>query len=146
MSTDLGGSLRCGALLILSVAGCGAPTPSGPSRPAVPFQLIQYEPTAGKVGHHMVSDMVVYENDTPAGQPCSMRPDAISYTGEPPPGLAIPPGKASFEGTPQQPGTWQVTVTVTGVRCTQGTDLNDYGERTINVRFNIEESYDDDDW
>jgi hypothetical protein len=146
MSTDLGRSWCCGVVAALVLAGCKAPAPAGPTRPAVPFQRVYYEPTSGTVGHHMISSLTVYEDDTPAGLPCLFMADGVSYTGELPPGLEMPYGMNTFEGTPYQPGTWQVTVLLQGLHCTQGADQSYHGDRSINVTFNIAEGYYDDDW
>lgn len=108
------------------------------AKPKVHFLRLFYDPTEGKAGYHMVSTIKAYIDDMPGGEACG--PFAASgplvVTGTLPDGMVMPAGTTHFEGTPQGPGDWNVTVHYPGAHCTQG-DTADYGDRDIPVHFHI---------
>lgn len=125
-----------------------------------PFSRIVYMPTEGRVGYHMVSKPRYYYDDlpTPTCSPTTQFPD-ITVKGEVPPGVNAPTdsqrelsdlekltqeiqGRAksftfNFEGTPEQPGDWDVRVTLYGLHC-KDDDSKNYGDRSFSVHFHIE--------
>jgi hypothetical protein len=111
--------------------------------PRTPFSQGYYEPAIGRVGYHMVSFPTWYRSDEP-GTPCSPGFTDVSLdSGTVPPGLVGPYSNAQewsskFEGTPRQPGDWQLQVTLYGIHCRQGSDQQDYGNRTIQVHLHID--------
>lgn len=99
-----------------------------------------YTPTDGRVGYHLVSKVRFPSAGKPGGKDAVCAPIGLTgweFEGTLPPGVVRPLDQTHFEGTPRQPGTWQVQVIWQGVHCTEGPDQHDYGDRKINVIFNI---------
>lgn len=94
--------------------------------------------TEGRVGYHMTSHNAYYDSDVPpecnhSAQYSYMLQAAVE--GDLPPGLTYSSEEGQFEGTPRQPGDWDVTVVYSHMRC-RGSDL-DFGDRRIPVHFHI---------
>jgi hypothetical protein len=114
---------------------CAAPT-------AAQDNLFQnhYEPTTGRVGYHMVSQP--HPDRMPPG--CSPVVNGVTLeAGTLPPGLAGPTYSVAMglpagviEGTPRQPGDWQVVIVLHNVTC--GVGGTPYGDRRVNVNFHID--------
>lgn len=127
-------------LIPVGLAGCATSAPDSRPRfqaPTVPFNRLFYTETSGRVGYHLDSDIQVYEDDTPAGFPCSFISDYRTYEGNLPPGLEWDADSANFGGTPRQPGNWTASITLHGIHCSVGGDTNYYGDRTVNIRFTV---------
>ncbi len=110
------------------------------ANPQAHFQRLYYTPTTGKAGYHIVSKVQAALDDMPGGQACGPFSTSgdVSVDGTLPPGIERPAQKTYFEGTPQEPGDWEVTVHYPGVHCTQGSDTANYGDRDIKVHFHID--------
>ncbi len=101
------------------------------------FQRLFYTPTNGKAGYHMISKIQAYLDDIPDNCGPFSPTGELSVDGTLPPGIALPQHKTYLEGTPQEPGDWEVTVHFPGVYCTQGGSVS-YGDRDIKVHFHID--------
>ena len=139
--------------LMLGAAFSLQATPQGrkPKGVRIPFSHMYWAPVNGRVGYHMVSKWQTDTDDLPAGIPCAAGalPDGITkgieVYGTRPPGL-IAPGddmssgseSNSIEGTPREPGDWQLEITIHHIHCTQGRDQQDYGDRTVQVSIHID--------
>jgi ankyrin repeat protein len=108
------------------------------AKPKVHFLRLFYDPTEGKAGYHMVSTIKAHIDDMPGGEACGpfAASGPLTVTGTLPDGIVMPAGTTHFEGTPQGPGDWTVTVHYPGAHCTQG-DTADYGDRDVPVHFHI---------
>lgn len=100
-------------VLLLALAflpGCVDPFDFGPPPPSRPARMgIWYRDTQGQVGYHMYA--------TPRGN-CKQTWDKLSFqhiSGDLPPGLYFHGSR--IQGTPTQPGRWQVVVKFIGVSC-----------------------------
>jgi hypothetical protein len=102
------------------------------------FRHLFYTPTDGKAGYHLISQLKAYYSDLPGGSGCGLfYESSASVDGTLPAGIEWSAQKASFEGTPQEPGDWEVTVHLADVHCGQG-DTADYGNRDLSVHFHID--------
>lgn len=112
--------------------------PPAPSGSPNWFRHGLFPVTEGRVGYHMTSHNAFYDRDVPPecnhDAQYSYMLDA-SVDGELPPGLTYSSERAQFEGTPRQPGDWDVTVVYSHMRC-RGSNL-DFGDRRIPVHFHI---------
>lgn len=131
------------ALIAIVVAICFLSTQSAIGQALAPdasrwFQHLFYDPVKGKAGYHMVSGIRAYVYDIPGGggSACQFQPISVAVDGTLPPGVEIPPQKVNFEGTPQEPGDWDVTVHLTGLHCIGGS--SNYGDRDVQVHFHID--------
>jgi hypothetical protein len=88
----------------------------------------------GRVGYHMTAKLQVMKSDEPAG--CYIYFDTWEIKGDLPPGLSARSSDASFEGTPRQPGEWNIPVILHGIGCSNTGKT--YGDREINVHFRID--------
>jgi hypothetical protein len=108
------------------------------------FRRLFYAPMNGKVGFHMVSKLLLYHDDEPGrgagvgqyGCTGKWTHSALTVDGTLPSGITLE--GSNFEGTPQEPGDWEVTVHVPHVHCFEGFDTDDYGDRDIHVHFHID--------
>ena len=112
--------------------------PAAPAGSPNWFRYGSFPMTEGRVGYHMTSHNAFYDNDVPPecghnAQNSYMLEAAVE--GDLPPGLSYSPHEAQFEGTPRQPGDWDVTVVYSHMRC-RGSEL-DFGNRRIPVHFHI---------
>lgn len=87
---------------------------------------IYYDVTAGKAGHHFVSQ--------PRGNcvPAWFANYPVIIDGELPPGLKM--DGYNIVGTPQQPGNWLVKLRFTSIRCQD----RSYPDEDVSVYFNIQ--------
>jgi len=104
----------------------------------VPFSQGFFEPTMGRVGYHMVSEMKWHASDEPTPRCVPTSSGNEDVNGTPPPGLAYDQSNLEFEGTPRQAGDWSVRVTTHGMHCGMGPDQQNYGDRTITINFHID--------
>lgn len=116
---------------------CISPPPAPAGSPNW-FRHGFFQVTDGRVGYHMTSHNGFYDSDVPPecdhnAQNSYMLDAAVE--GDLPPGLSYSPHEAQFEGTPRQPGDWDVTVVYSHMRC-RGSDL-DFGDRRIPVHFHV---------
>jgi hypothetical protein len=130
------------AMLMLS--GCAAKGSSKSSDLMKTFSAMQFKDTNGRVGQSMVAKFNIPESDLPyAG--CDFSAAEVSIEGTLPPGITIVPGRRInpdmftnyFEGVPQKAGEWVVQVTYRKISCGWKYDNQNYGDRTVAVKFNI---------
>jgi len=124
--------ITCAAAAVF-VAGCAAPqaqsdrTDMRRERLNQVQQLkIYYDTTAGKAGHHFVSQS---RGNCPAGWTSN---NPFITGGELPPGLEL--NAHTIVGTPQQPGNWLVKLRFTSIIC-QG---RSYPDEDVSVYFSIQ--------
>lgn len=104
-------------------------------RPAAAPPSLSFSPTNGKVGFHMVAGSHVAQSPC---QPGGNLVGSFTVTGALPPGLNPPDTtvpRFGFDGTPGQPGDWDVVVVAHNVGCTGGAI---YGDLTAYVHFHID--------
>jgi hypothetical protein len=109
--------------------------------PAVPAVAGDYfahgylEGGVGRVGYHMTAGLHFSWADVPRG--CeAYHFDSWEFQGNLPPGLTASATKPEIEGTPRQPGIWNVPVILRRVTCDNTGET--YGDRQINFHFNID--------
>jgi len=100
-----------GAALTLALAAC-----DGPSAPVARGSSLHYTQTVGRVGYHFVSHQQTSGHD-PMNLCEGFSEGAKITSGIVPPGLRMDI-RGTFEGTPRQPGEWDVEVTLYGWYCT----------------------------
>lgn len=131
MSTRVHAAVVAAFISALGLAACEMPA-AGPRVGGQPGASLHYERTGGRVGYHMVSHPMVYDSDP--GYYCASK--TILYAaitqGAAPPGLRMNE-LGSFEGTPRQPGEWDIKVTLYGWTCDGGPP----SDWTIPVHFFI---------
>lgn len=102
------------------------------------FSRISFDNTTGKVGYHMTVPNGGYNDDVPPE--CNHKISNVyassTVEGDIPPGLTWSGDHALFEGTPRQPGDWDLTVVMHGIHC-KGSDIN-FGDHRIPVHFHID--------
>jgi hypothetical protein len=116
------------------VAGLSLFVAAQPAVAADYFSHIWLDGQLGRVGYHMTASLQVPRSDEPPG--CSVSLTSWELRGDLPPGLTAIFSDAKFEGTPRQPGIWNVPVTLRGVGCSNTGQT--YGDREINLHFNID--------
>jgi hypothetical protein len=102
------------------------------------FSRISFDNTDGRVGYHMTVPNGGYNDDVPpqCNHKIANVRAASTVEGDLPPGLTFNTDRAAFEGTPKQPGDWDLTVVMHNIHC-QGSDI-DFGEHRIPVHFHID--------
>jgi hypothetical protein len=102
------------------------------------FSRISFDNTNGRVGYHMTVPNGGYNDDVPpeCNHKIANLYAASTVEGAIPPGLTFDSNRAAFEGTPKQPGDWDLTVVMHHIHC-QGSDV-DFGEHRIPVHFHID--------
>jgi hypothetical protein len=134
------------SLILLGACASSVGVSASAATAAGTFNHGVFSPTSGRVGYHMPPNFGFYDWDEPTGDNSACHPGVAGMTaaGTLPPGLALVTNDVTghavhgFEGTPRQPGDWNVTVTIQHVACMQGPDQTDYGPRTVEVHFHID--------
>lgn len=104
------------------------------------FSQSYYSPTSGRVGYHMVASLHSPMTDRPKG--CVPEVNGFDTQGTLPPGLAAPvfvpyaENVGKIEGTPRQPGDWDITVTLKSIKCTNTGEQ--FGDRPVNIHLHID--------
>ena len=104
------------------------------------FSQSYYSPTTGRVGYHMVVSLHYPLSNAPEG--CQPLLNGFETQGTVPPGLTapvfVPYGQnvGNFEGTPRQPGDWDMTVTLKDVQCSNSGQH--FGDRAVSIHFHID--------
>ncbi len=111
-----------------------APASSAPAVAADYFNRIWVDGQIGRVGYHLTASLQVYPNDKPNG--CRWQFDTWEFHGGLPPGLTANFFNGSFEGTPRQPGEWNIPLVLHGVGCSDTGQT--YGDRQLNLHFRID--------
>jgi hypothetical protein len=88
----------------------------------------------GRVGYHMTARLQIMKGDEPPG--CSPSLDSWAIQGDLPPGIIANFSNGSFEGTPRQPGEWNIPLVLRGIRCSNARET--YGDRQTNLHFRID--------
>ena len=105
------------------------------------FDHLVVQPTTGRVGYHMHARLTAWDWDTPTGSlaTCDWRVEDVTIIGDLPPGLTLlqHQGDDGIDGTPRQPGDWDVSYVVAKTGCDQGAATTIYGPRTVSVHFHI---------
>ena len=116
---------------------CMTPPPAPAGNPNW-FRYGSFVPLDGRVGYHMVSKLNFFDHDVPPEcnhDPANSYMLAAAVEGSIPPGLKYDEHQAAFEGTPRQPGNWDLDVSLSHFRC-RNSDL-DFGDRRIHVHLYI---------
>jgi hypothetical protein len=147
----IGTTLRIGltALLVLVAAmlllsGCSSTGLYKSSDSKIPFSAMQFKETEGRVGQNMVAKFDIPESDLPYNG-CDFSAASVSIEGTLPPGITTVPGRRTspdlftnyFEGVPQKAGEWVVQVKYNKISCSWKYDNQNYGDRTVTVKFRI---------
>ena len=129
-------AIGAATLIIFSVLTVTAAVAQRSPPRVTTFGGLSFSPTNGKVGYHLVALSHIAQSPCPPG---GNLVGSFTVTGELPPGMN-PPDTAvprfSFEGTPGQPGDWDVVVTAHDVGCSG--NLVTYGNLTASVHFHID--------
>jgi hypothetical protein len=121
--------------LISLLAACATATNRCGPDAAASLRQIYYTSTAGKVGHHLSETVLGVCRDA-CGDQQRWAYSAKHVGGTLPPGLKFFEGDGRIEGTPQQPGNWQIQVRFSDLEC--GDTESRIPNRTVNVPFRIE--------
>ena len=91
-------------------------------------------PRRGEWGTTLVATNKYLPSEAPDAN-CKLHISAVKIDGKLPPGITARNGGLTFEGTPRQPGEWNVRATLTGLTCIGQYDS--YGDRVVDVTFKI---------
>jgi hypothetical protein len=105
-----------------------------PAAAADYFDRIWVDGQIGRVGYHLTASLQTFPNDRPAN--CAWQFNTWEFQGDLPPGLTANFTNGNFEGTPRQPGEWNIPVILRGVGCSNTGAT--YGDRKINLHFRID--------
>ena len=129
---------------MLMSSGCAAKGSSKSSDLMKTFSAMQFKDTNGRVGQSMVAKLHIPESELPY-EGCDFSAAEVSIEGTLPPGIMTVPGRRInpdlfinyFEGVPQKVGEWVVQITYRKISCGWKYDNQNYGDRTVTVKFNI---------